>query len=96
MSTLKPASFWSGKRDTIVIFVRGFAKRRRVKTSQQHGSSKKAHLPAIRITEQPVLLTKSKINCTGYAFSKYPSRKADSQNSSRRMLLFLATSTCGA
>ena len=37
-------------------------------TSQQHGSAqhfllnKKAQLPAIRITEQPILLTKSKIN----------------------------------
>ena len=26
---------------------------------------------AIRITEQPILLTKSKINRTGYKFSKY-------------------------
>ena len=33
--------------------------------------SKKAQLPAIRILEQPILLTKSKINCTGYKFSKY-------------------------
>ena len=33
--------------------------------------SKKAKLPAIRITEQPTLLTKSKIDRTGYKFSKY-------------------------
>ena len=33
---------------------------------------KKAQLPAIRITEQPLLLSKSKINHrTGYKFSKY-------------------------
>ena len=31
--------------------------------------SKKAHLPAIRITEQPVALTKSKINFLGYKLS---------------------------
>ena len=33
--------------------------------------SKKAQLPAIRITEQPIQLTKNKINCPGYKFSKY-------------------------
>ena len=32
---------------------------------------KKAQLPAIRITKQPMLLTKSKTNCPGYKFSKY-------------------------
>ena len=48
-----------------------------VKTSQEHGSSlaffdkKKAQLPAIRITEQPILLTKRKINCLGYKYSNY-------------------------
>ena len=49
-----------------------------VKTSQEHGSNfgisgsaKKAYLPAIRITEQPILLTKSKTNHPGYKFSKY-------------------------
>ena len=31
----------------------------------------KAQLPAIRITEQPMLLTKGKINRPGYKFSKY-------------------------
>ena len=34
-------------------------------------SSKKAQLPAIRITEQPILITKSKINRQGYKFTKY-------------------------
>ena len=33
--------------------------------------SKKAQLPAIRTSEQPMLLTKSKINCPAYKFSKY-------------------------
>ena len=31
----------------------------------------KAQLPEIRITEQPLLLTKSKINRPGYKLSKY-------------------------
>ena len=31
----------------------------------------KAHLSAVRITEQPMLLTKSKFNHQGYNFSKY-------------------------
>ena len=33
--------------------------------------NKKVQLPAIRITEQPILLTKRKINRLGYRFSKY-------------------------
>ena len=33
--------------------------------------SKKAQLPAIRITEQRIQLKKNKINCPGYKFSKY-------------------------
>ena len=33
--------------------------------------SKKAQLPAIRITERPILLTKSKINLPGCKFAKY-------------------------
>ena len=33
--------------------------------------SKTAQLPATRITEQPILLTKSQINRRGYKFSKY-------------------------
>ena len=51
----------------------------RVKTSQEHGSgfgisisiSKKAQLSAIRINEQPILLTKRKTNRTGHKLSKY-------------------------
>ena len=49
-----------------------------VKTSQEHGSSfwhfpicKRVQLPATRITEQPTLLTKSKINRPCYNFLKY-------------------------
>ena len=48
-----------------------------VKTSQEHGSSlaflnkKSVQLPAIRITEQPILLTKRKINRLGCKCSKY-------------------------
>ena len=34
-------------------------------------SSKKAQLPAIRITEQPILLTKSKIHRPVYKLTKY-------------------------
>ena len=33
--------------------------------------SKTAQLPAIRIPEQPILLTKSKINRPGYKFTPY-------------------------
>ena len=33
--------------------------------------SKKAQLPAIRRTEQPILLTNRELNCPGYKFSKY-------------------------
>ena len=32
-------------------------------------------MPAIRITEQPILLTKSTINRPGYKFSKYFRKK---------------------
>ena len=32
---------------------------------------KRAQLPAIRITEQPILLTKRKINCLGYKCSNH-------------------------
>ena len=32
---------------------------------------KKAQLPAVRITEQPILVTMSKINRPGYKFSEY-------------------------
>ena len=30
--------------------------------------NKRAQMPAIRITEQPIMLTKGKINCPGYKF----------------------------
>ena len=49
----------------------------RFKTSQDHCSSfgfsfsEKAQLPAIGITEQPMMLTKRKNNRPGYKFSKY-------------------------
>jgi len=33
--------------------------------------AKRAQLPAMRTTEQPMLLTKSKSNCPGYKFSTY-------------------------
>ena len=44
-----------------------------VKTSHKHCSSLAflAQLPAMRITEQPMLLSKRKINCLGYKCSKY-------------------------
>ena len=78
VSARKPASFWREKRDTGVILVRGFAKmlscQNKSTTRKQfwHFSiSKKAQLPAVRITEQPTLLTKSKINRPGYKSLKY-------------------------
>ena len=47
----------------------------RIKTSQQHDSifrsTKKVKLPAIKITEEPTLLTKSKINRPGYESSNF-------------------------
>ena len=49
-----------------------------VKISQEHGSSlaffdkkKQAQLPAIRITERPILLTNRKINYLSYKCSQY-------------------------
>ena len=58
--------------------VRNYLKCCRIKTSQEPGSSfgifrsaKKAQLPEMRITKQPILLIKSKINRPGYKFSKY-------------------------
>ena len=50
-----------------------------VQTSQKHGIkqfwhssiSKRVQLPAIRITEQPILLTEREINRPGYKFSNY-------------------------
>ena len=78
LSARKPASFWREKRVTVVILVRGFAKmsscQNKSTTRQQfwHFSiSKKAQVTAIRITEKPILLTKSKINLTAYKSSLY-------------------------
>ena len=75
MSACKPASFCREKRDAVVILVRGFAKmssnQNKSTTRQQFWlflMGKKAQLPSIRITEQPILLTKSKIKRTGYKF----------------------------
>ena len=66
----------AGKRDAVVILVRGFAKmssnQNKSTTRQQFWHflmSKKAQLPAIRITEKPILPTKSKIKRTGYKFA---------------------------
>ena len=66
------ARAWQEKRDTVVILVQGFAKmlscQNKSTTQLQfwHCSiSKKAQLPTIRITEQPILLTKSKMNRKG-------------------------------
>ena len=71
-------SLWREKRDVIVILVRGSAKmlscqnKSRTRMQFWHFSiSKKTQLPAIRITEQPILLTKGKIDHPGYKFSKY-------------------------
>ena len=75
MTTLrarKPASFWREKRDTVAILVRGFAKTlscqnksRPLEQFQHFSISEKAQLPAMRITEQPRLVTKRKINGPG-------------------------------
>ena len=78
LSTRKPAPFWWEKRDTVVILLQGFAKmmscENKSRTWWQFWHfliNKKAPLPATRITEQPMLLTKGKINCLGNKFSKY-------------------------
>ena len=59
----------------MVILLPGFSKillgQNKPKTWEQVWDfliSKKSQLPAIRITEQPILLTKSKINRPGYSF----------------------------
>ena len=71
----KPASFRREKRVTVVILLRGFAKmlscQNKTRTRYQfcHFSIiKKAQLPAIRITKQPILLKKSRINRPGCKF----------------------------
>ena len=40
-------------------------------SKQAKSISKRTQSPPIRITEQPLLLTKSKINSLGYKFSEY-------------------------
>ena len=65
----KPASLWQGKHHPKI------PKCCLVKTSEELGCTftvnKNAQLPAIRISEQPLLLTKSRICCLGYKFAKY-------------------------
>ena len=75
MSARQPASFWWEKRDTVVILVRGFAKMlsclnksRPLQRFWHFSISEKAQLPAIRIFEKPMLLTKRKINGLGKNF----------------------------
>ena len=78
MSARKPASFWREKRDTVVILAQGFAKmlscqnksRTRLQFLLFSFNIKEAR-KAKRITEQPFLPTKSKINRSGYKFPKY-------------------------
>ena len=66
-----------GKRDTVVILVRGLAKllseqvKNTVAVLGFFSNSRKAHLPAIRIIEHLILLTKNKTNCLRYKFFKY-------------------------
>ena len=68
----KPASFWREKRDAVIIFLRGFAKMLSCQNKFWHFSlSKRAQLRAIRITEQPILLTMSKVNPPRYKFSNF-------------------------
>ena len=78
LSARKPASFWWEKRDTVVILVRGFAKmlscQNKSRTRSQFWHfliSKKAQVPTMRITEQPILLTECRINRQGCKVSKY-------------------------
>ena len=72
LSACKPASFCRERRDKVVILVRGFAKMlscpnksRPLEQFWHFSIREKAHLHAIRITEQPMLLTKRKINGPG-------------------------------
>ena len=77
LSVHKSASFWRENRHTVVILVRGFVKMLWCQNNSRTRSkfwyfsiSKKARLPAT-ITEQSILVTKSKINRPSYKFSKY-------------------------
>ena len=48
--------------------------------------SKKAQLPAMRIAEQPILLTKSKMDRPDYKFSKYFRKKRAVKSCTRSRL----------
>ena len=77
MSGRKPVSFWRENFDTVVIFQQDFAKmlsrQKQVKNTfwqvknkfWYFSIGKKAQLPAIKITEQPILQIKTKINRPG-------------------------------
>jgi len=62
LSVCKPASFWLGNMILLSFEYKVLQKCCRVKTSQEHGSSfgifffitKRAQVPEIRITEQPI------------------------------------------
>ena len=103
MSARKPASFWREKRDTIVTLVRGFAKllscqnksKTRLKQFWHFLISKKAQLPAVRITEQPILLTKSRINRLAYKFSQYFFFLAKNRQSNLILVLVLVLESKG-
>ena len=84
---LRQLPILAGKRDTIVILW--------FKTSQEHdislafSISKRTQLPALRIAEQPILLTKSKINRPGYSIF------AKSRQSNLVLVLFLVLEVKG-
>ena len=74
----KLSHFGCEKRDTVIILVQDFANMFFVTKQVENTAavfafsiSKKAQLQAIRITEQPILQTKSNISCPGYKFLKY-------------------------
>ena len=78
MSAHKPASFWREKRETVVSFSSKFSKnfivlKQVTITVAVLGfiADEKAHLAATKTTEQPKLLTKSKMNRPINTFSKY-------------------------
>ena len=77
LSARKRGSFWREKRDIVIILARGFAKllslQNKSRTRQRLAffEQQKAQLPAMRRTEQHILLTESKINRQGYKFATY-------------------------
>ena len=74
MKTRKPASFWqenlipSSLYKNVVVSKQANTVAVLTFFDQQKGS---VRLPTIRITRQPILLTKSEIKRSGYKFSKY-------------------------